>query len=680
MNKKEKSEVASPEKKSKRIKSLHSRPHILSIVPVNVDCFQLEEHEKTENCYGKFLETCDKMQDYFQNMCNAKRGKENEAVATQFKSHVCMLTMRLKKLNRIDKHHWKKSRDAVNERKQKVDALHLQYQNLLYEVTHLQKEVTKCLEFKSLDEDIELVTVEEFYRDAPESISRPEITKHDPHELRLARLFWESEQRKRFAQKLKEAEVIKLKYIQEQRVLQGNLSNVLPILKSIIEAAEPFQSKMGMPFEVIRVPHKLAKYLCKPLYVLYVQACAYKEYCLGKNMEINVEGNIDEIKTLQTKAEDMSEESGESDREESSEVVVHRQTESNKKIETKKDVLMKHPMTVIISIEKESKIVLEFRYLVHLHIITVVIKSVSPEPMSTELVGDLLRTDTFLNSLFPEDTGQDSPNLASIYVLKSKFGYEDSPFSNVTTGWPFLWAQKICGLDFLSPIPGEIFDSKNLYKKIPSSMEKTINAICSRLESRNQLYHQMITLEQKINVPPNFAALYPSNVSSQLKKWYPVPWKEILNDPNAEELQNLDIINKDTLIYKAVLQRGSAVLSVLGTISPEYPVKTPVLVLHLSWKGSHTTRSNFALRELEEEINVNFMETLSPEFKENLLLCQLYHLAVCFDVFLETEYSGDSFEGPHEFMREKVVVRYARGSSRSRPYKCVSNQGIFTYR
>ncbi|GFS81530.1 THO complex subunit 5 B [Trichonephila clavipes] len=211
-----------------------------------------------------------------------------------------------------------------------------------------------------------------------------------------------------FAQKLKEAEVIKLKYIQEQKVLQGNLSNVLPILKSIIE-------------------------------------------------------------------------------------VVHRQTESSKKSETKKDVLMKHPMTVIISIEKESKIVLEFRYLVHLHIITVVIKSVSPEPMSTELVG-----------------------------------YEDSPFSNVTTGWPFLWAQKICGLDFLSPIPGEIFDSKNLYKKIPSSMEKTINAICSRLESRNHLYHQMITLEQKINVPPNFAALYPSNVSSQLKKWYPVPWKEIL--------------------------------------------------------------------------------------------------------------------------------------------------------
>lgn len=32
--------------------------------------------------------------------------------------------------------------------KQRVDVLHLQLQNLLYEVMHLQKEIGKCLEFK----------------------------------------------------------------------------------------------------------------------------------------------------------------------------------------------------------------------------------------------------------------------------------------------------------------------------------------------------------------------------------------------------------------------------------------------------------------------------------------------------------------------------------------------------
>lgn len=36
----------------------------------------------------------------------------------------------------------------VLQAKQKVDVLHLQLQNLLYEVMHLQKEIGKCLEFK----------------------------------------------------------------------------------------------------------------------------------------------------------------------------------------------------------------------------------------------------------------------------------------------------------------------------------------------------------------------------------------------------------------------------------------------------------------------------------------------------------------------------------------------------
>ncbi|KAF8792705.1 THO complex subunit 5 like protein [Argiope bruennichi] len=617
---------------------------------VNVDCFRLEEQEPADYCYENFVETCQKMRDYFHNICISRRGKENESVILQLRPFVCMLTMRLKKLNRLDKHQWKKSRDAVNERKQKVDALHLHYQNLLYEVTHLQKEVTKCLEFRSLDEEIELVTVEEFYRDAPDAISKPDITMLDPHELRLARLFWESEQRKRFAQKLKEAEITKQLYIESQKILQENLASILPILRSIIDAAEPFESKMGMPLQVMHVTHKLARYLPKPLYVLYVQANAYKEHYEGKKIEIDIEGNIDDIKTLQPKPEELSDESGESDREESTEVDVHRHAGSHKKSEVKKDILIKHPMTVVITIEKESKIVLEFKYLIHLHIATVAVKSLNPEPMSSELIGDLLRASTFLNCLFSGDRGHESPNLASIYMLKTKFGYDENPFSNETTGWPYNWVQTICGLEFLSPDPENVLDSKDFYRKIPPSMEKIIDTIISRLVSRNQLYHQILSLVIRLNYP------------------------------KAEELQNLGIVSEDSLVYKAELQRGSASLSVLVTIAPEYPMKTPVFLLSLNWKGFHTTTTNFALRELEEEINVHFIENLQSEFKDSVLLCQMYHLAVCFDVFLETEFSGDSFEGPHEFQREKVVVRYNRGSSRSRPYKCVSSQGIFTYR
>lgn len=50
---------------------------------------------------------------------------------------------------------------------------------------------------RSQHEEIELVPVDEFFQEAPAEISRPHITKDDPHQLTLARLDWELEQRKR---------------------------------------------------------------------------------------------------------------------------------------------------------------------------------------------------------------------------------------------------------------------------------------------------------------------------------------------------------------------------------------------------------------------------------------------------------------------------------------------------
>lgn len=41
------------------------------------------------------------------------------------------------------------------------------------------------------------MTEEEFYTEAPQEISRPQLTKNDNHQLTLARLDWELEQRKR---------------------------------------------------------------------------------------------------------------------------------------------------------------------------------------------------------------------------------------------------------------------------------------------------------------------------------------------------------------------------------------------------------------------------------------------------------------------------------------------------
>lgn len=51
---------------------------------------------------------------------------------------------------------------------------------------------------RSKHEEIDLVSLEEFYREAPPDISKAEITMGDPHQQTLARLDWELEQRKRW--------------------------------------------------------------------------------------------------------------------------------------------------------------------------------------------------------------------------------------------------------------------------------------------------------------------------------------------------------------------------------------------------------------------------------------------------------------------------------------------------
>lgn len=50
---------------------------------------------------------------------------------------------------------------------------------------------------RSKHEEIDLVSLEEFYKEAPPDISKAEITMGDPHQQTLARLDWELEQRKR---------------------------------------------------------------------------------------------------------------------------------------------------------------------------------------------------------------------------------------------------------------------------------------------------------------------------------------------------------------------------------------------------------------------------------------------------------------------------------------------------
>ena len=100
--------------------------------------------------YELYKYTCQELQRLMAEIQDLKsRGGKDVAIEIEDRRiQSCVHFMTLKKLNRLAHIRLKKGRDQTHEAKQKVDAYHLQLQNLLYEVMHLQKEITKCLEFK----------------------------------------------------------------------------------------------------------------------------------------------------------------------------------------------------------------------------------------------------------------------------------------------------------------------------------------------------------------------------------------------------------------------------------------------------------------------------------------------------------------------------------------------------
>lgn len=101
-----------------------------------------------------FRKTCDDIRKLMEQIAELKAknvGVNSEQILaeiTENRIQASLLFVVLKKLNRLEKFRTKMSRDTLNREKQQVDSYHLQLQNLLYEILHLKKEVTKCLQFK----------------------------------------------------------------------------------------------------------------------------------------------------------------------------------------------------------------------------------------------------------------------------------------------------------------------------------------------------------------------------------------------------------------------------------------------------------------------------------------------------------------------------------------------------
>uniref|UniRef100_A0AAZ3QZ83 THO complex 5 n=1 Tax=Oncorhynchus tshawytscha TaxID=74940 RepID=A0AAZ3QZ83_ONCTS len=566
-----------------------------------------------------------------------------------------------------------KANGAKDGGKQRVDVLHLQLQNLLYEVMHLQKEISKCLEFKSKHEEIDLVSVDEFYQEAPPEVSRTPLTKDDTHQLTLARLDWELEQRKRLAEQYKESLSSKEKIQKGIEVKKEHLSSLQPGLNAIMQASLPVQKYLSMPFEQTQRQTEIARHLPTSLYVLLVQASAYGQAC-DKSLSVSISGDVDEAKALSKPPEDsQDDDSGDSDAEEEQEKTKRRRPTTGGQLDDKRrEMLKRHPLSLCLDLRCKGT---------HTHTHTLSIPVVSCVSVCLVMIlfsaRELLNSGTLLNCLYANDQGCETPNPSNRYQF-DKVGISSFGDYVAELGHPYLWVQSLGGLKFPSDAPEVCVCGSSLSA---SHMESTMKLLRGRVLSRLALHKQFSSLEHSI-VPVSCECkhLFPAKVLSRLARWTTITRQEYTNLVFTQHVSEAGLARETDLFFMAVLERGTARLQAAVVLNPRYPVISPLFAVSISWKGERSGRTDDNLRAMESEVNVFKSELQGPRPGHQLLTNQVARLGVCLDVYLETDGQDDSVEGPREFPREKMCLRTVRGPNRLKPFKYNHPQGFFSHR
>jgi len=624
----------------------------------------------------EFRGTCSSIESVVTEINNLKEEKgEDEPEMQLKKTNAMMLTTNLKKLNRIAQIRGKKAKEGTLEVKSKVDGMHLELQNLLYEVMHMKKEIEKCMNFSSKDEEIDLVPIEKFYQDAPAELSKPDETKTDEHKQMLARLAWELKHRKELAAKKNEFVEQKKKIEVEISEKSDYLVNLKPRLDQIIKATLPVQEFMGMPLEAERLIFEKAQFLPRPLYVLYIQAKAFKDVC-DKGMTVTIDGDILEAKA-DFHSEDQPDFSDDSDTEQNDGVEENNRGRKSKKEEAesrlevqRKRLFTKHSLTVVIKICKEGHytLCLEFSHLTALRISTVDVKLELNEDLQTYSLNSLLEPNLLLKDLLSKDDGKVSPNPSNGYQL-NKLGMSDFLSYLKGEGIPYYWVQWICGMNY-SPdeeIQSHVPDSTLSVKHFQS----VIKTIKSRLDARISLLKQLQLLEQLAIPPPSKKSLaeLPTKIVSMLTNWKLLPIEECENIASFKELLDQGMVTEECSTYCATLTREESLTSLI-IIHENYPLHPPIILLSMD-DGIPEVNKASKLFCLEREVNAYTEELMLQEDKNMLLSNMIRKLQMCFDMYVET--------GEQHTAKEKLYKRRNRGRDRNRPYR-YHKDGYFIHR
>ncbi|CAM6091968.1 unnamed protein product [Calypogeia fissa] len=453
----------------------------------------------TKASYEMLADIRNSIEDILGKMLQVKKEGKGTINLRELLTEASVMFVDLRQVNRLILQEEDRVKSETESAKLPVDHTTLQLHNLLYEKNYYLKAIKACKDFKSKYPDIDLVSEEEFFRDASEELKADPTLREDPHKLNLQRLNFELHQRKELCKQREQLDARK-KLLQESIANRRKFLSSLPShLKALKKASLPVQQQLGILHTKRVKQHQLAELLPPPLYILYSQFLSQKD-AFGESIEVEIMGSAKDAQTVARQqanreaaaaagvTEEAKIEEDLPDEDDDSQRRRKRVKKSHDKENTDGAGLYQaHPLTIVLQIyddeqpatDKANKLLtIVFEFLPKLNIVCAGIEGSSqgPEP------------DNLLVNLFPNDTGLDLPNQVSKLQAGGGFVFDEK-----RTLRPFKWVQHLAGIDFLPETPPLLPDSGCL-----TSSETPKGFVISSALTTYRQQHRVFTVLQQL--------------------------------------------------------------------------------------------------------------------------------------------------------------------------------------
>ncbi|KAH7729417.1 fms interacting protein [Aphelenchoides avenae] len=617
--------------------------------------------------------------------------------------------IQMRRLNRLSNYRIKHLRERTGIARGQLDSQFLLLQNIKSEISHLKKTIDSCLEFRSSDADVELVPVEEFYKNAPESVSNPEKTRNDPHEQHLAQLNYELQERKNLMTTLHELDGRKQVLLSDIRGKESRLGQIKPRITSLKDAAKPLLDILGLK-SVSGSSVEVAKrttLLAKELQLLHVNANVYNDLFEDEPIEILCEGDtVLATKNMENQKKDLTEEESDEDADaddlkddetEADEAATkkhrkrkgpRRENEVSDKLQRKRErLLAADPMSVSLVIpSKDTKIKVKVTFLFLTELKSIAVKCNVDGDVTNRQLFD---TATLLDELLEGDTGERGPSSHCDTMFKL-MDLQPLTYTPII-GKLYRFAQVICGM------PADATQAATTTQSIevstpsaPTALHQfetfvqVLERIRSRVSSRVALSKRLVELEslkmQKAS-PSSFNRFVPQKVVSRLTSLKAITSEtyestQVRSDVHRKLLKTTGASERG-FQYHIRVERADFVLGALVHIHPDYPHHAPVFTLTIR-SGKHQSNSSYiaSVQELEQYLNLRAPQLLDDDELNDLFPLQVALLVSRLDVALEI---ASCRLRSKDFELEHIYRSYSSGRKQRLPFEYdVTTRAFFT--